>query len=1567
MATQPSQTVGLTGEDMKAAGSVFTPRVTVSSPGVRVLPDSGFAKQLTQAHPAYVGFNELTFRGELVTNPAFLDKYTEDVFGLAAQDPANQAWVTDPAIAAQRKATFKQNVVNRLAKDMYTGTDSRGWVIDRELGASTRELETRAPQNIASTDAYLNRLIGVESSGRDDARATTSTATGAAQFTESTWLEELPKYRPDLVRGKSQQELLELRKNRQVMVDVTKGWTDQNAQLLRQRGYEPTGGNLYLMHFAGRGDAPKILAADRNTPVAQVVSADSIRSNPAVFRNIQTVGQLRDWADGKMKGVSVAQPATQQAPVSRRRPTTLDAGQIKSIVASNPVVFAGMGISDDKGKLLYSEQVVAEQIGANPEMAKMFYEAQYDMMLQQLSKSNNSYFNTSDPDAMSKAWVVYSRFGPETLTQYVNLTQFYDPNLSPEQQLPQAKNALLTLKSVRKDGQTVFKAVDDWFTQNGPADYTGIIRSAELQQKGPLDLNGYTSYLHMAKDTRTGIEKLVTDLSAAAGPTTMGSIWASLTGETPKSAAETANIVAADLQAGTLSKDSKGFYLDILRQAQKEDSTFGMEDIFNTIISHSKPVAGEGGRYKYSFKYEDLPDQAKIAVNTLRVNDNQYQNMVIKQADGSYIFEPGRFDRLADKFAGWGAIVTESHPSWNPDGTYAGMKDIPSTGVFAQIANAGSAFVFESGQFAVDYLLAPALRATGAAAGAFGLDQLEQATQVGAASEWMRDFQDKNLLEQVDGMGVKATVYGTEMALYMAAMYATGGMASAGLARTGISAARYLETASAGRKAHQLYDAGRILAAPTTTRLGAMTQKFATGVETNAAWAVPLRFELGGAGLELMGGQEKSIYNGGLVDSALEAITGGQFDTEKAYLVSDRITQFGVDALTGFALGNVFDNAWAATKYGTNVARRRGGRGLAMGADGYYETVAKPVFGPDWRRFMYNVSDGLQEIPIGTFEDSIKNQFNGRMIGYAADNIETVNDVALNFHHQTGEIYETLLQDITNSIRYYDAKLGKTAMSDDQVAARAQQIYDGAMKDLSDSMLGVLKGGDNTNANRFAWRFLDALDEQGPVVKQVSETRQGVESTTFDLATAVRLRAAKPNRVIKSAGDNLYTVHEVDMNFWSVDLARNLRKGLTEQSADEFVNRSMRRAGYDPQAPPAEAEKLLTELAEIAPHMAGRPFLTRAGGKSSLGYIESYDGKAFYIRDSETGELRKMLDNEVLDFVARKGPAPVTKDEIDAQYSRMLPASATPNISSDPFTAGMRTDATKDEYVDTLVGSLKQNIAGETEITERSIYDVAQLRRMGLTKEQIHERLYGEELERVRSLEEKLANVKEKEYSSESAKKAQITKLTNQIEVAQGDLSMSDKIVSGLVREADRYMPASIVEDIPKKVRKAKNAAKKVEEIKNDSPAVKETLNPEDCAPGTIKSVPRSSIPSKQSSRPQSNTEWNTVVGDTPVRGSAAEGTFVFPEALAKSSPRYGRAKVVFESDYDRATYIVANDIKNPSKASKDFQKALTDQGYSLDQVVRHGNKVKNEIKRLSGGGPAPQTDMTINLGKVSS
>ena len=1477
MAEQPSQTVNVTGEDINAAESIFAPRVTMTAPGVNVLPDSGFAQSLTTAHPAYSGYNPISFRGQIITNPDFLNKYTEDMFALAAEDPANQSWVADPAIVEQRKNKFKQNIVSQLARESMTGDDVRGFIIGRQATDDTRQLNQPVKRNDSDLSPYIQRMIGVESGGDDNARASTSSATGAAQFIDGTWLEEIKKHRPDLVEGKSRQEILDLRRNRDVVVDVTKGWTETNRSILQQNGINITPGALYLAHFAGRRDSVRVLNADPQTPIDKVVSPASIRANPGVFRDVKTAGDLVRWSNRKMNGVQLGAPAPvsddqpAKQPASTRRPTTFEASQIKSIVASNPVVFQGLGLSDEKGNIQYPEQVIAEQIGANPHIERAFLEAQYDMFTGQLAKSNNTFFDSSDPDAMAKAWVVYSQFGPETLTQYVNLNQFYDPKLSFEQQLPQAKNAMLALRTVRKNGQGVFSAIDKWFTENGPADYSGMARSAELQKPIPLDLNGYTNYLYTSKDTVSGIERLVSEMSAVTPQTTMSSWWNSLTGATQQTPKEIADIVERDLREGTLSRESKGFYLDVMRRAEDETSPFGIEDIFNTIIANAKPVR-RGDSYSYSFTYENLPDHAKMSVNTIRATDNQYQNMVSKQADGSYIFEPGRFERLNNKFSGWGAIVTEQRQSWNPDGTYAGMKDVPATGIFAQIANMGSAFTFEAGQFAVDYLLAPGLRATGAAAGAFGWEQLQNATEVGVASEWMRDFQDKNLLDQVDGMGVKATVYGTEMALYMASMYATGGLASAGLARSLAASARYLETASAGRKAHQLYDAGRILAAPGSTRLGAMTQKFITGVETNAVWAVPLRFELGGAGLELLGGQEKSIYNGGLVDSALEAITGGEFDTEKAYLVSDRITQFGVDALTGFALGNVFDNLWAASKFGANIATGRGGRALGLGADGYFDAATKPVFGPDWRRFMYNVTDNLQEVPIGSIEDSIKNQFNGRMIGYAADKIETVNDVALNFHQQTGEVYEILMQDITNSIRYYDEKLGRTPMTEDQITARAQAIYNGAFDDLAENMLSVLKGGDNINANRFAWGFVDALDEQSPTVRQVPAEVNGVPMARYDLATAVRVRAEQPGRVIKSVGDNMYTVHEVDMGFWSVDLASRLRKGLVEQSSEEFVERSMRRAGFDPKAPSDESSKLLTELGEIAPHMAGRPFLTRAGGKSSLGYIESYDGNSFYIRDSQTGELRKMLDNEVLDFVARKGPRPV-------EIAGLLPESGTVRprgrdvgpSSGQPFEMGGMTEAgarvvpgeegtaivggDKQAYMNSLYTSVRDRVKqvgpeismGEdgirrvTNLDGTDLFNVAQLRRMGATEKDIYEATFGDQLQDLDVLKTKLAEVQEKSYASVSYKQKKVNELNAQIQAKQAELADLEAYSDVLISQTN----AAVAQEIPKKVRKAKKAAKKAEEIKNDSPAVKETLNPEDCAPGTIKSVPRSSVPTK--------------------------------------------------------------------------------------------------------------------------
>jgi hypothetical protein len=73
---------------------------------------------------------------------------------------------------------------------------------------------------------------------------------------------------------------------------------------------------------------------------------------------------------------------------------------------------------------------------------------------------------------------------------------------------------------------------------------------------------------------------------------------------------------------------------------------------------------------------------------------------------------------------------------------------------------------------------------------------------------------------------------------------------------------------------------------------------------------------------------------------------------------------------------------------------------------------------------------------------------------------------------------------------------------------------------------------------------------------------------------------------------------------------------------------------------------------------------------------------------------------------------------------------------------------------------------------------------------------------------------------------------------------------------------------------------------------------------------------------------------------------FVFPKELNKSSPRYGRKLLQFESDLDRTAYMLFNDkAKGGSKAAEKFRQALTAAGFDPEQVAAHGKTVKAAIK----------------------
>jgi hypothetical protein len=161
----------------------------------------------------------------------------------------------------------------------------------------------------AAIDAVVERIISVESAGDPNAKNKRSSATGLGQFLDETWLDMIRAHRPDLARGRSQDEILELRRDAKVAREITARFTERNAGMLRKRGLPVTPGTLYLAHFAGGAGAVAILSALENADAAFVMaSADAtsrtkrekiVKANPFLERF--TIADLKSWADRKMR------------------------------------------------------------------------------------------------------------------------------------------------------------------------------------------------------------------------------------------------------------------------------------------------------------------------------------------------------------------------------------------------------------------------------------------------------------------------------------------------------------------------------------------------------------------------------------------------------------------------------------------------------------------------------------------------------------------------------------------------------------------------------------------------------------------------------------------------------------------------------------------------------------------------------------------------------------------------------------------------------------------------------------------------------------------------------------------------------------------------------------------------------------------------------------------------------------------------------------------------------------------------------------------------------------------
>jgi hypothetical protein len=158
--------------------------------------------------------------------------------------------------------------------------------------------------------ALVERIIAIESNGDPNAKNKRSSATGAGQFLDDTWLEAVRRHRRDLIQGRSDKEVLELRRDAQLAREIVTRLVEQYATMLNKRRLPITPGSLYLTYFAGPAGAVALLSGPENADAASLMaSADLtgrttreklISVNP--FLKVLTVGDLKSWADQRMGG-----------------------------------------------------------------------------------------------------------------------------------------------------------------------------------------------------------------------------------------------------------------------------------------------------------------------------------------------------------------------------------------------------------------------------------------------------------------------------------------------------------------------------------------------------------------------------------------------------------------------------------------------------------------------------------------------------------------------------------------------------------------------------------------------------------------------------------------------------------------------------------------------------------------------------------------------------------------------------------------------------------------------------------------------------------------------------------------------------------------------------------------------------------------------------------------------------------------------------------------------------------------------------------------------------------------